>query len=83
VALLDLGLPQMSGHDLARRVRDAAWGRDVRLIAVTGWGQDDDRARSRAAGFDEHLTKPVDPEVLLEVIHRAAPPEDAASIVGG
>ena len=83
VALLDLGLPQMSGHDLARRVRDAAWGRHVHLIAVTGWGQDDDRARSRAAGFDEHLTKPVDPEVLLEVIHRAAPPEDAASVVGG
>jgi len=83
VALLDLGLPQMSGHDLARRVRDAAWGRDVRLIAVTGWGQDDDRARSRAAGFDEHLTKPVDPEVLLGVIHRTAPPDDAASVVGG
>lgn len=69
----------MSGHDLARRVRDASWGRHVRLIAVTGWGQDDDRARSREAGFDEHLTKPVDPDVLLGVIHRTSPPDEAAS----
>ncbi|MCC6173303.1 MAG: response regulator, partial [Gammaproteobacteria bacterium] len=58
--LLDLGLPLMSGHDVARRLRGQPWGHDLRLIAVTGWGQEDDRARSRDAGFDEHLTKPVD-----------------------
>jgi PAS domain S-box-containing protein len=68
VALLDLGLPLLSGHDVARRLRAAPWGSDIRLIAVTGWGQEDDRAKSRDAGFDEHLTKPVDPEVLMNVI---------------
>jgi DNA-binding response OmpR family regulator len=68
VALLDLGLPLLSGHDVARRLRSAPWGADMRLIAVTGWGQEDDRAKSREAGFDEHLTKPVDPEVLMGVI---------------
>ena len=79
--LLDLGLPLMSGHDVARRLRSQPWGHDLRLIAVTGWGQEDDRARSRDAGFDEHLTKPVDPEVLLEAILRESSPA-AASAVG-
>jgi two-component system CheB/CheR fusion protein len=68
VVLLDLGLPLLSGHDVARRLRAGPWGADIRLIAVTGWGQEDDRAKSRDAGFDEHLTKPVDPEVLMGVI---------------
>lgn len=79
--LLDLGLPLMSGHDVARRLRGQPWGHDLRLIAVTGWGQEDDRARSRDAGFDEHLTKPVDPEVLLEAILRESSLA-AASAVG-
>jgi PAS domain S-box-containing protein len=83
VALLDLGLPLMSGHDVARRLRAEAWGQDMRLIAVTGWGQEGDRARSRDAGFDEHLTKPVDPEVLMGAILRDPPGRAAAAAVGG
>jgi len=72
VVLLDIGLPGMSGHDVARRLRAEPWGADLQLIAVTGWGQEDDRAKSLEAGFDEHLTKPIDPETLLERISRAA-----------
>jgi CheY-like chemotaxis protein len=72
IVLLDIGLPKMHGYDVARRIRDAQ-GRDVMLVAVTGWGQEDDRRRSREAGFDYHFTKPVDPEDLARLIG-AAPP---------
>ena len=58
VALLDIGMPKMSGYDLARRIREAPWGKDVVLIAVTGWGQPEDKRRAREAGFDHHLVKP-------------------------
>ncbi len=68
VVLLDLGLPHLNGHEVARRLRALPWGRRAVLIALTGWGQEDDVQRSRQAGFDEHLTKPVDPEVLLQHI---------------
>jgi PAS domain S-box-containing protein len=68
VVLLDLGLPYLNGHEVARRLRVLPWGRTARLIALTGWGQEDDVLRSRQSGFDEHLTKPVDPEVLLQRI---------------
>jgi CheY-like chemotaxis protein len=72
VVLLDIGLPTMSGHEVARQLRATAWGRDLRLIAVTGWGHERDRAKSLEAGFDAHLTKPIDPELLLQHIARAA-----------
>ncbi len=62
--VLDIGMPGMNGYELARHIRQEAWGRDVLLVAVTGWGQQEDRERSRAAGFDHHLTKPVDPDAL-------------------
>ena len=78
VALLDLGLPLLSGHEVARQLRSEDWGRAMRLIAVTGWGQEDDRARSREAGFDEHLTKPVDPNALIAAILRDTPEAQAA-----
>jgi len=68
VVLLDLGLPYLNGHEVARRLRALPWGRTASLIALTGWGQKDDVQRSRQAGFDEHLTKPVDPEILLQRI---------------
>lgn len=68
VVLLDIGLPGMSGHEVARRLRALSWGRDLRLIAVTGWGHEKDRAKSFEAGFDAHLTKPIDPEALLQHI---------------
>ncbi len=57
-------MPGMNGYELARHIRQESWGREALLVAVTGWGQQEDRERSRAAGFDRHLTKPVDPEAL-------------------
>jgi PAS domain S-box-containing protein len=72
VVLLDIGLPGMSGHEVARRLRALPWARELRLIAVTGWGHEKDRAKSLEAGFDSHLTKPIDPEVLLQHIARTA-----------
>jgi signal transduction histidine kinase len=71
IVLLDIGLPGMSGYEVARRLRAAPWGRDLRLIAVTGWGHESDRAKSLEAGFDAHLTKPIDPELLLQHIAQA------------
>jgi len=70
VALLDIGMPGMDGYELARRIRATQRGRDVLLVALTGWGQADDKKRAAEAGFDEHLTKPVDPELLSRVLHR-------------
>jgi PAS domain S-box-containing protein len=66
--ILDLGMPDVDGHEVARAVRRRDWGADVVLLAVTGWGQEVDRQRSRAAGFDHHLTKPVDSEDLQRLI---------------
>jgi PAS domain S-box-containing protein len=64
VALLDIGLPDMNGYDLARAVRQLPAGAGLTLIATTGWGQQKDRERAFAAGFDRHLTKPIDFELL-------------------
>ena len=72
VLLLDIGMPKLSGYDVARRVRDAR-GPDVFIVAITGWGQEEDRQRAREAGFDHHFTKPVDYAVLLELIDKARP----------
>ena len=57
--LLDLGLPGLNGYEVCRRLRAAAWAREIPIVAITGWGQADDRQRSREAGFDGHLVKPV------------------------
>jgi CheY-like chemotaxis protein len=57
--LLDLGLPGLSGYEVCRRLRDAPWACAIPIIAITGWGQDEDRLKSRQAGFDAHLVKPV------------------------
>jgi PAS domain S-box-containing protein len=73
VVLLDIGLPKLSGYEAARRIRESR-GEDVLLIAVTGWGQEEDRRRSRDAGFDHHLTKPVDPAAISGLIESAPPP---------
>jgi CheY-like chemotaxis protein len=61
VALLDIGLPVLDGYQLAARIRALPEGRDCRLVALTGYGQDADRARSPAAGFERHLVKPISP----------------------
>jgi signal transduction histidine kinase/ActR/RegA family two-component response regulator len=68
VVLLDLGMPGMDGYEVARRLRRQPDLRDVVLVALTGWSHDDDRRRSREAGFDRHLTKPVDPAALKQAV---------------
>ena len=72
VVLMDIGLPGLYGYDAARRIREAR-GREVLLVAITGWGQDEDRRRSREAGFDFHLTKPVDPEAITRLLATQRP----------
>jgi CheY-like chemotaxis protein len=68
VVLLDIGLPKMNGYEVAQRIRQQLWGQGMVLIALTGWGQETDRHRSTAAGFDHHLVKPVDPSALLHLL---------------
>lgn len=68
VAILDLGLPGIDGFELARRLRSRPWGHRVMLIALSGWGQDEHRRKSREAGFDLHLVKPVDSPALLKIL---------------
>jgi PAS domain S-box-containing protein len=72
-AVLDIGMPDLSGYEIAQALRQEAWARDLQLIALTGWGQDDDRRRALEAGFDHHLTKPVDPEQLESLIAGRSP----------
>ena len=70
VALLDIGMPKLDGYEVARRIRAQPWGRGIRLVALTGWGQDSDRRRSSEAGFDTHLVKPLDIDKLTELLDR-------------
>lgn len=67
VAMVDIGLPDMDGYEVARRIRTSG-GRGVYLVALTGYGEPDDRQRALAAGFDAHLVKPVDPDDLLKAL---------------
>jgi CheY-like chemotaxis protein len=73
VALLDIGMPRMDGYEAARRIR-AALGRRVVLVALTGWGQEQDQQRAYAAGFDYHVTKPAEPDALESLIASAGLP---------
>jgi CheY-like chemotaxis protein len=68
VAILDIGMPGLSGHEVARRIRDQRSERAVTLIAITGWGQKADKDRAAASGFDHHFTKPVEPTVLSALL---------------
>ena len=81
VMLLDIGMPGMNGYDVARAVRLQAWSANTLIVALTGWGQDSDRQRSRDAGFDRHLVKPVELESLEQAVagSRSAPAAAAAS----
>ena len=72
MVLLDIGMPGMDGLEVAHRIRALPGGRDVLLVALTGWGQDEDRRRTAEAGFDEHLTKPVDTERLAALLENDA-----------
>ena len=68
VVLLDIGMPKLNGYDTARRIREQAWGKNLVLLALTGWGQEEDKRRAHDAGFDHHLTKPVDSAQLERVL---------------
>jgi PAS domain S-box-containing protein len=66
--LMDIGLPEIDGYEVCRRIRSQPWGRNMVLVAVTGWGHDEDKQRAREAGFDDHLTKPADLDELRRVL---------------
>jgi CheY-like chemotaxis protein/two-component sensor histidine kinase len=68
VVLLDIGLPKLNGYETAVAIRQQPWGKDMLLVALTGWGQDDDRQKSKDAGFDAHLVKPVEHSVLAKLL---------------
>ena len=68
VVLLDIGLPKLNGYEACRRIREQHWGKNMVLVAVTGWGQDEDRRKSREAGFDAHLVKPIDYAALTQLL---------------
>jgi two-component system CheB/CheR fusion protein len=72
VVLLDIGLPGLDGYEVARRLRREDWGRDAQIIAITGYGQEDDRRRSTEAGCDHHLVKPIDFKALVSVLAETA-----------
>jgi PAS domain S-box-containing protein len=71
VVLLDIGMPRMNGYDAARRIRAQPWGRDMVLVALTGWGQEADRRLAQEAGFDHHLLKPADVSLLEDILDEA------------
>jgi len=73
LVLLDIGMPRMDGYETCRRLREQPWGSRIRVVAVTGWGQEHDRRRSQEAGFDQHLVKPVAPTVIADILGAMAP----------
>jgi CheY-like chemotaxis protein len=84
LALLDIGMPGLSGYDVARRIREQRWGQGIILIALTGWGQEEDKRKAQEAGFDQHFTKPVNPAELARLIARlpaeSALPDKSAAV---
>ncbi len=76
VMIIDIGLPGINGYEVGRRMRAQAWSRDMVFIAVTGWGQEEDRHKSKAAGFDHHLLKPLDFGVLEGLLRSFTGPQD-------
>jgi CheY-like chemotaxis protein len=72
VILMDIGMPRLDGYDACRRIREESWGRDIVLIALTGWSQDEDVRQARDAGFDHHLVKPVEPAALEKLLETGA-----------
>lgn len=74
VILMDLGMPGMNGYEAAAEIRRQRWGQGIRLIALSGWGQTDDRRRSKEAGFDDHLVKPVGAAALRKIFHQLDDP---------
>jgi len=73
VVLLDLGMPKLNGYETARRIREQPWGKDMVLVALTGWGQEEDRRKSSEAGFNGHMVKPVDYADLTKLLAELLP----------
>ncbi|HEY7328809.1 MAG TPA: PAS domain S-box protein [Gemmataceae bacterium] len=73
IVLLDIALPKMNGYEVVRRIRQESWGKHMKLVALTGWGQEDDIRRSLEAGFDHHMTKPVEPAALEDLLKTLCP----------
>jgi len=71
IALLDLGMPDLDGWEVCRRIRAQTWGAGIRIVALTGWGCDDDRLHTAIAGFDEHVVKPADPDAVIRLVRDA------------
>ncbi len=74
VVLLDIGMPKLNGYEVCRRIRNREWGKAVLIVAQTGWGQEEDKIRTREAGFDDHLVKPVNPTSVLKLLAQARNP---------
>ena len=73
VILLDIGLPKLNGYEAARKIREQPWGKNMVLVALTGWGQDEDRQKSKEAGFNGHLVKPVELAALMKLLAELQP----------
>jgi len=73
VILLDLGLPKVDGFEVCRRIRQQAWGKEMAIVALTGMGHDEARMKTLESGFDMHLVKPLDPEILFVVLASIGP----------
>jgi CheY-like chemotaxis protein len=82
VAFVDIGMPKLNGYQLARRLREWRWTRHAVLIAVTAWGEDEDRARAKEAGFDHHVTKPIELENIARLLAEFAPADAGDSPPG-
>jgi DNA-binding response OmpR family regulator len=80
IILVDMGLPDISGQDVSRQIRERPGGRKTLVIAITGWGQEEDFRRSRIAGVDEHIVKPVDPNQLFLTLRRHLAQANAAAV---
>jgi PAS domain S-box-containing protein len=81
VVLMDLGMPRMNGFEAARHIREQPWGQNMLLVALSGWGQEDDKRKTKEAGFDHHLTKPAEPAELRRLLASAARNQGSASPV--
>jgi CheY-like chemotaxis protein len=79
VILFDLGMPEMDGLEICRHIREQVWGKEVAVVALSGWGRKEDRDRTKVAGFDRHMTKPVSTAVLAELLSSLTHTEEANS----
>jgi len=82
VVLLDLAMPRMNGYEVCRRLRQEPWGRNLLVIALTGWDEDQEGRRTKAAGFDHHLVKPVEPDALQDLLASVPSPAQIEAHAG-